>query len=251
MFKQPAGDPAEDFIIYEAAKLEGTSAHEINWNQLKWGWGREGTAHTITCSSNCYYSSLMETLHWKLHTESQWHAGVKTHTGWSVYLKHLDDSWLSRYCLISSTVLYYNHYVHQERQPRVRAHTHTLYFHISYHNSRGFQVPAEAQQILLPRVSFQKRGQRRIIFSLVHVMFARSCFCTQVLSVSSACCMWLAPNSQVSCISSKGRSTLTSSLLLQRAILTIQAVSILAQALMTLLGLHSDIKEFIHRAVSL
>lgn len=125
MFKQPAGDPAEDFIIYEAAKLEGTSAHEINWNQLKWGWGREGTAHTITCSSNCYYSSLMETLHWKLHTESQWHAGVKTHTGWSVYLKHLDDSWLSRYCLISSTVLYYNHYVHQERQPRVRAHTHT------------------------------------------------------------------------------------------------------------------------------
>lgn len=64
MFKQPAGDPAEDFIIYDVAKLDGTSTYEINCQQesIKVGAEDEGTAYTITCSSNCYYSSLMERL---------------------------------------------------------------------------------------------------------------------------------------------------------------------------------------------
>lgn len=180
MFKQPAGDPADGFIIYEAGnwREHRRMKYTANRNQLKGDgvrevWGGHAAATVITHPSWKRYTGNSHSLKGAV-TRS----GNNTHSVQYVF----KTRWIWQLIfqlLCKKTLRYFITIIICIRRGK-HTHTHTFYFNISNDTYSGFQVPAEAQDIQPPGASLQKRRQRSTLFShpsqrLIHVTFCHVC----------------------------------------------------------------------------
>lgn len=191
------------------------------------------------------------TLETHIHTKAQWHARATTHTQCSMYLKPPGyDSWLSSYCVKrpSGTLL---QSLSASGEANAHTHTHVLLQHFKWY-LQWFPGSSGGSGYSATRRFFAKeKTEKHIIqssFTTPHSYYVLSCLCKQELSVSSSS-DWHHLTGHLVLASSQDRSILTPSLLLQLAILAIEAVSLLAPASMAFPSLRSDVKEFIYGGV--
>lgn len=214
------------------------------------GWGRYGGGHAA--------ATVITHPSWKSYTgNSHSHKGAVTRSGnnthsvqyvfktpwiWQLIIQLLCKKTLRYFITIIICI---------RRGKRTHTHTHVLLQHFKWY-LQWFPGSSGGSGYSATRRFFPKeKTEKHIIqssFTTPHSYYVLSCLCTQELSVSSSS-DWHHLTDHLVLASSQDRSILTPALLLQLAILAIEAVSLLAPASMAFPSLRSDVKEFIYSGV--